>query len=525
MNSTTEPANPAATAPALPPSRFTLDPSQRIERRYITAALMLVMVLASMESTITATAMPTIIGELHGLEHYSWVASIYLLACTVSMPLYGRLADALGRKPVILAAILLFLASSLLAASAHSMTQLIIYRGIQGLGAGGIMPVVLTILGDVFTLAERAKMQGLFSAIWGTASLAGPALGALLVKTLGWRSVFFVNLPFGIIALAVLLWKYHDREKPHSTYLDLPGLAALTVGCSALLALVSRLGPGGWPIWVSIPLLIIASACAILFIRHERRAPNPIMSPQLMMDRLIGPSMLGSLIFGAVFLSLDTYAPLYMQGGRGGDAKAAAQVVTPVMFTWALSSFLAAPLLIRFGFRKIALIGTLLIIVGFSGLYIFSSAGAPTWTITTVLAISGFGFGPVSMSFLLAAQHAVEWQQRGVITSSITFFRMIGGAIGIGLLGTLFNLLTNSKIEYLRALGIAPADVLNPEAHKKLPPELLKYAQNMIASALVWVFAAMVLLAIVQLGVTMLMPRRQVEHRPTPAEGLEAIGG
>src|SRR5947209_8755604 len=199
----------AGTAPA---ARL-LQPESLIDRRYVTAALMIVMVLASMEQTVTSTAMPTIIGELHGLEHYAWVASIYLLACTVSMPLYGRLADVLGRKRVILAAIVLFCVSSVLAASAHNMPQLILYRGLQGLGAGGIMPVVLTILGDIFTLEERAKIQGLFSVIWGTASLAGPALGAFLVNTFGWRSIFFVNLPFAAAGMVVLIWKYHDHEK------------------------------------------------------------------------------------------------------------------------------------------------------------------------------------------------------------------------------------------------------------------------------------------------------------------------
>src|SRR5258706_1248058 len=156
---------------------------------------MLVMVLASMEQTVTSTVMPTIIGDMHGLAHYSCVASIYLLACTVSMPLYGRLADAIGRKRVIVGAIVIFALGSMLASMSHSMGQLIVYRGIQGLGAGGIMPVVLTILGDIFTLKERATIQGLFSALWGTASLAGPALGAFLVSTLWWRSVFFVKLP------------------------------------------------------------------------------------------------------------------------------------------------------------------------------------------------------------------------------------------------------------------------------------------------------------------------------------------
>src|SRR4051794_23411305 len=175
-------------------------PIRATSRRLITAACMLVMVLASMEQTVTSTAMPTIIGALHGLEHYSWVASIYLLACTVSMPLYGRLADTLGRKKVLLFSIAVFLLASLLASTARSMPQLILYRGLQGLGAGGIMPTVLTLLGDIFTLEERAKIQGAFSAIWGTSSLAGPWLGAKLVLYFGWRSIFFVNLPPGLLS-------------------------------------------------------------------------------------------------------------------------------------------------------------------------------------------------------------------------------------------------------------------------------------------------------------------------------------
>src|SRR3954466_3977006 len=215
-----------------------LAPTRILDRRFVTAALMLVMVLASMEQTVTSTAMPTIIGELHGLEHYSWVASVYLLACTVSMPLYGRLADALGRKKVVLFSIALFGVASVLAPASNSMLQLIVFRGLQGLGAGGIMPVVLTILGDIFTIEERAAIQGFFSAVWGTASLAGPALGAFLVNTFGWRSIFFVNVPFAIPALLVLIWKYHDVEKPRKVNLDLLGITTLAVACLSILALV-----------------------------------------------------------------------------------------------------------------------------------------------------------------------------------------------------------------------------------------------------------------------------------------------
>ena len=485
---------------------------------------MLVMVLASMEQTVTSTAMPTIIGELHGLEHYSWVASIYLLACTVSMPLYGRLADALGRKRVLLAAISLFCGASLLASTAHSMVQLVIFRGLQGLGAGGIMPVVLTIQGDVFTLEERAKIQGFFSAVWGCAALAGPALGAYLVKFFGWRSIFFVNLPFGMIGLAVLMWKYHDVEKPHSTDLDLPGALTLAIGCTSILALVSRLGPGGWSYPVGIALLCIAAASVIYYGIHERHAQNPIFPIEFLVSRAIGPAILCSLLIGAGFLSLDTYVPLYVQGGRGGGATAAAGVVTPVMLTWALSGIYAAPMVVKFGFRKTSLFGATLIIIGFSGLLACALLEAPRWVITGVLAVTGLGFGPCSMSYLLAAQDAVTWQQRGIATSSIQFFRTIGGAIGIGVLGALFNVLIRPDMAKLEAQGIKPATLLDPHTHASLAPETLQFTQHMIASGLKWVFAAMVVFAIVQFVLTMFMPSRRSEHRVGAMEALEALG-
>ena len=433
---------------------------------------MLVMVLASMEQTVTSTAMPTIIGELHGLEHYSWVASIYLLACTVSMPLYGRLADALGSKRVIVGAIALFCGASMLASTAHTMIQLVLYRGLQGLGAGGIMPVVLTILGDIFTLEERED-PGIFQRGLGYGFTCGASVGAYLVNTLGWRSIFFINLPFGLIGLIVIFWKYHDQEKPHSTHLDLPGAATLAIGCTAILALVSRLGPGGWSIAMSVALLAIAIAAVLYYRIHERREENPILPTDFIFSRAIRPSILGSLLLGAGFLSLDTYVPLYVQGGRGGGATAAASVVTPVMLTWAISGIFAAPLVVRWGFRKTALLGATLIILGFGGLVACAIAEAPRWIITAVLSITGLGFGPSSMSYLLAAQDAANWQRRGIVTSSVQFFRTIGGAVGIGVLGALFNVLIRPGMASLESQGLKPAALLDPHFHSQISPQLL----------------------------------------------------
>jgi MFS family permease len=497
----------------------------KLDRKYVTIALGLVMVLASMEQTVTSTAMPTIIGDLHGLEHYSWVASIYLLCATVSMPLYGRLADVLGRKRVIIGAIGFFFIGSLLAGSADSMLKLIVYRGIQGLGAGGIMPVVLTILGDIFTLEERAKIQGVFSAIWGTASLAGPALGALLVKSLGWRSIFYVNLPFGLIGLLALIWKYHDTEKPHSRTLDLSGALALMVACATILAVVSGAGPGGWPWQTEVVLSVIAVASVVLFIRHGKTMADPILPPWIMTSRAIGPSIFGSCLLGAGFLCLDTYVPLYVQGGRGGGVAAAAGVVTPVMMTWALSGIVAAPMIVRWGFRRTALLGACLISIGFAGLIACASLGLGHAATTAVLAITGCGFGPASMSYLLAAQGAVTWQRRGVVTAGIAFFRTFGGAVGIGLLGTMFNFLSAPGLAHLKAQGVTPAKLLDPHTSAGFSDAILAEAHHAVASALIWVFVAMLVIALAGIAVSWLMTERTTtadasELRHAAAEGL-----
>ena len=507
----------------LPQEELTPPPRVNSDRRYVTAALMLVMVLASMEQTITSTAMPTMIGDLHGFEHYSWVVSIYLLALTVSMPLYGRLSDVLGRKRVILGAITIFSVGSALASWSHTMTQLILCRGVQGLGAGGIMPVVLTILGDIFTLKERATVQGLFSAIWGTASLAGPALGAFLVSTFGWRSIFFVNLPAGILGLLILVWKYRDLEKPHSTDLDMPGVITLSIACVGGLLLASGVGPANHGLPWNASLLLISATSLILFMKIERSAPNAIMPPALMMRRAIGPAMLASFLLGAGFLCLDTYVPLYVQGGRGGGVGAAAGVVTPVMLTWALSGIIAAPLVVRWGFRNTALLGSALVVVSFVGLIGCAYFHAPHWILTGVLALTGCGFGPASMAYLLAAQHAVEWQQRGIITSGIQFFRTIGGAIGTGLMGMMFNLLIRPQIDRLRAAGVDPASLLDSSGHQHLSPDVLLGVQNMISGGLFWVFIAMLAFAVFQLLASGLMVGGRTGQAVSRAEAIEAI--
>jgi MFS family permease len=361
----------------------------------------------------------------------------------------------------------------------------------------------------------------LFSSIWGTAALAGPALGAFLVHHFGWRSIFFVNLPFGLLGLGMLIWAYHDREKPHSTDLDLPGVTTLAIGCLAALALVSRLGPGGWSWPISVALLLVSIVSLTYFVWHERRAKNPVIPAEFLRHRAIGPAIVATFIFGISFLSLDTYVPLYVQGGLGGGAAAAAGVVTPIMLTWALSGLVAAPLVVRWGFRKTALLGTALIAIGFIGLFIGAVFHAPQWALTIILLLTGAGFGPASMSYLLAAQDAVRWQQRGGVTGTISFFRSIGGSLGVGLMGALFNILAARDMETFRAAGISPSELLDPRKLDALSPQNLASVQHTIAASLTWVFAAMVIVALIGIVVTTLMPSKsKPDHEIKRSEGL-----
>jgi MFS family permease len=434
------------------------------------------------------------------------------------------LADAWGRKRVILGAIVIFCLASVASSAAHTMGQLILFRGLQGLGAGGIMPVALTILGDVFSIEERAKIQGFFSAVWGSAALAGPALGALLVNTLGWRAIFYVNLPLGLVALWMLMWKYSDREKPHSTELDFGGAMLLTVSCTTLLAFVSALGSGQWPWSWMISLVVVSAVTMGIFIWHEGRIKSPLLSPSLIGRRDILPAMLASMLLGLSFLSLDVYVPLYVQGARGGGAAAAAGVVTPVILTWAVSSFFAAPWVVRAGFRKTAIVGGGIVMLSFLGLLICSIVSAPHWVLTLVLAGAGMGFGPSSMAMLLAAQDAVTWQHRGVVTGAVAFFRTIGGAVGIGLLGGLFNFSIQDHVADLRSRGVTPAALLDPHQRSGFTPELLASAQSSIADGLIWVFAAMLLGAAALAAACWMMPNRKTAAL-SKTEALEAAMG
>ncbi len=280
-----------------------------------------------------------------------------------------------------------------------------------------------------------------------------------------------------------------------------------------------------WSPWLTPGLLVVCVISTILFVRHERRAEDPLLPLDVLSSATIAPCLIGSLLLGIGFLSLDTYVPLYVQGGRGGDAFAAAKVVTPVMLAWAISGIYSAPLVVKWGFRKTSILGCALMLVGFAGLILCDLLHLSDNVLTTILAITGLGFGPASMSYLLAAQGAVTWSQRGTVTSSIQLTRTLGGALGIGLLGALLNILNRPLMADFAKQGFAPAYLLDPTMHGRLPPDLLHHAQVTMSHNLMWVFVGMIAFAFIQMLTTTRMTDVKSEHKMSAAEAMEAMAG
>jgi MFS family permease len=418
-----------------PAPRF--DPKRR---RAVTLALLLVTALASFESTVVSTAMPTIIGDLGGLAHYAWVFSIYLLTSTVAMPIYGRLADIHGRRRLMLVAIGVFLTGAVTCAFARSMPQLILARAIQGLGAAGLIPISLTVAADLYSLEERARVQGLFSGIWGFASLVGPLLGAFLTVNFGWRSIFTINIPLGFVAFFLVATRMIESRASLPDPVDVAGGATLALGVTLLLfAVLHAPGPGGMTSAQRVALVFAGAASLAVFARLQTRREHPLVPPDLFYRWETASPYLAGVLMGTTIYGVDTFVPLFVQGARGGTAGAAGAVVTPLIFFWALSAALAARIILRFGFRRTARFGAVLVLAGLAGLVAGALANAGVAWISAACGVVGAGLGPSSLSQVLAIQHVAPERQRGIATSLVPFFRTVGGSIGVGALGGVFS--------------------------------------------------------------------------------------
>ncbi len=470
--------------------------------------------LAALDATIVGTAMPTIVGELGGLAFYPWVFSAYLLTATTTIPLYGRLADLYGRKRVFLVAASLFLVGSMLCGLAQSMPQLVLFRALQGLGAGGILPVTLTILGDLFSIEQRARVQGLTSAVWGTSAVAGPTIGGLLTDTVSWRWVFYINLPFGLLSLLLIGLSLRERltRQPHR--IDYAGAVTLTLGVALLLSgLLTVQGAAATNSALAVASLGAGTGLLLLFGWIERRAPEPIIPPALVRQRLVAVVTLGSVLIGAGMFGVTSYLPLFVQGVLGGTAITAGSTVMPFAVAWSVASTLSGRVILRFGFRSSVLAGMAAMLAAGLALQLVPRAATLGWAIAAA-ALFGIGMGFSATAFLIAVQNAVSWQERGIATALVGFARSIGGAVGVAALGALLAARLSS------AAGAGSLDstdaLLNPELRATLATETVASLRAALADALATVYlAVLVLVLLAVLVVAFGFPRHPAREQAT----------
>lgn len=392
--------------------------------------------LAAMEATIVATAMPTVVDQFGGLAHYSWVFSGYMLTSTTTTPVWGRLADVYGRRRPYLVALGLFVLGSLLCGIATSMTQLIAFRTLQGIGAGGMLPIGMVIIGDMFTLEERARAQALFAGVWGVSSIAGPLVGAILTESASWRWIFFINLPFGLVP-AILVGRYLlDMLVEGRGDVDYLGAGVLMSAVTALMLALNQTGIPDASLSTGVVQGLYASAIVLggLFVFLERRTTHPILPLSLLGDRMVATTTFSGTLLGIAIFGALAFVPLYVQAALGRSAREAGSVLTPLLLGWVGMSIVTGRMLPRVGFRPFILCGLTCVTLGFVGLASVRPEGA-LWVMRLHLGLMGVGMGMTMLSMLLAVQSAVVREQLGVATSLGQFTRSIGGAIGVAVMG------------------------------------------------------------------------------------------
>lgn len=476
-------------------------------RVLLIVALMVCTFLTAIDVLILVTAMPTIVASMGGLDLYSWVFSSYMLASVASMPIYGKLADVHGRKPIFTLGTGLFLVGSLLCGSAQSMEQLVVFRVVQGLGAGGIQPITVTILGDVFGLEERARLSGLFSLVWGLASILGPPVGGLLTELLSWRFIFYVNLPIGLLAIGLLWLTLQERVERRPHRIDYLGSALLATGLVALqLGILEAQQEAGRPPTASLALVAVSLALGWLFVRNERRVAEPVLPLDLFRNRLIAISSVGSLLTGAVLLSTTSFLPPFVQGVLGLGASMAGWPLVTMSVAWAAASAVVGRVIVRAGYRVSGVLGGVCLVCGAAALAA-GVGGRALVPISVAVGVMGFGFGALTLTFVLSVQNAVPWERRGVATSANQLFRTIGGSLGVSAAGAVFA--ATLKRELAQVAGAERLDpnlLLDAAGRAALPAELVRPAVGALEGSLVAAFAATSVVALCAGLVVLLLP-------------------
>ncbi|WP_417555896.1 MFS transporter [Microbacterium sp.] len=470
----------------------------RSERGPILGGLMLSTGLIAIDATILATAVPSIVRDLGGYQQFPWLFSVYLLAQAVSVPIYAKSADMIGRKPIILIGIGLFLLGSVLCGFAPGMLWLILFRIVQGLGAGAVGPMAMTIVGDIYTVAERAKVQGYLSSMWAIASVVGPALGGIFSQLGIWRGIFFVNVPLCALAGWMLIRNYHEDKHEQRHRIDFGGAALLTLGLTGIILGLLE-GDSAWA-WISVPSAICFGGGAlalVAFAAVERRASEPIIDFSLIGRRLILSTTVVSFGIGALLIGVTSFAPAYLEGSLGIPPLLSGLAVAALTLGWPLASANSGTLYLRIGFRRTATIGMSTAVVA-SILLAVTGPWPNAFTVAGIAFVLGLGLGWSSAPVLIAAQASVGWGERGAVTGMNTFARSAGSAVGVAILGAISNAVI--------ARGAGPDDPAT------------------IVSASTGVFIGVAITAAVTLGALMFMPRDYAGAGGASTDGAPAGG-
>ena len=459
----------------------------RSDRGKVLMALMLTTGLIAIDATILATAVPSVVKELGEFDQFPWLFSVYLLAQAVSVPIYSKLADTIGRKPIILVGVGLFLLGSILAGLAWNMTSLIAFRVIQGLGAGATAPMAMTIVGDIYTVAERALVQGYIASVWAVASVVGPALGGIFSQFTSWRWIFLVNIPLCLLAGWALARFYREKVERRHHSIDYLGAGLLTIGLTAvILALLEGGNAWSWLSWQSLVSFGIGVAALVAFVPAERRAAEPVLDLAVVRRPLILTTTAISLGVGALLIGITSFVPTYLENALGVVPLVSGAAVAALTLGWPLSASMAGRLYLRHGYRTTVLVGSAIAVTGCVGLAVAGPFPNP-WTVGAVSFVIGFGLGWTAAPSLIAAQASVDWSERGVVTGINVFARSAGSAIGVAVFGAIAtNVIAAGRGEH-------------------------DYATIVAAST--WVFGAVAVTAVLMLLAALRLPRGGVDSR------------
>jgi EmrB/QacA subfamily drug resistance transporter len=485
------------------------------EIRAVFFGLMIVMGLGALDQSIVATALPRIVGDLGGIAHLSWVVTAYVLASTAVMPLYGKLSDQYGRKPMIYVAVLIFLLGSALSGAAQNLTQLILFRAIQGLGAGGLLPLSQIVIGDLLPPAERGRRQGSIVAVFAACSVIGPVLGGVITDLLSWHWIFYINLPVGAVALFVVARALHRPHSAKTTRVDYLGSALLTAAATAFL-LVLALGGSEW-LWASPQVAgvsTLAAALTILFVLHVRRTPEPVLPLDLFRNRLFVVACIVMTLAFMGLLGASVFFPLFFQIVMGVSPARSGFLTGPMMIGVVVSSIFNGRVLLRSGRYKPAQIGGLSLAVAAFAVLAWGAATAQGFiVIEPAIVALGLGLGLVMPNMTIAVQNALPTAHRGVGTATLAFFRSLGGVIGVAGSGAILA-------QHLHAAAAAdPAALANTGAQAigALPPQAQVAAIAVYRQAIAVTFGTGVCIVAVALVALLFLPELPLLGREIPA--------